>query len=73
VLRGGDFNDKDYDKKDYVMDTPANMNSRMSIFYADFDEKHNSNPIARPLEVERDLVVKAVDRFLKFIRGKNYP
>ena len=49
------------------------MKTRMSVFYADFDENNNYNSILKPLEFKRDLLVKAVDDFLRFIRSQNYP
>ena len=53
------------------MDTPADMKARMSVFYADFNKEDNYNSILKP-EFDRDLLVKAVDDFLKFIKAQKY-
>jgi hypothetical protein len=49
------------------------MKARMAIFYADFNREDKYNSILKPLEVKRDLLVTAVDDFLKFIRAQKYP
>jgi hypothetical protein len=71
VLRKGDFKRGDFKDGDYVMDTPADMKARMSVFYADFNKEDNYNSILKP-EFGRDLLVKAVDDFLKFIKAQKY-
>jgi hypothetical protein len=72
VLREGVFPFEDFEEDDFVVDTTANMKARMAVFYADFDKADNYNSILKPLEVKRELLVKAVDDFLVFIRRQNY-
>jgi AbiV family abortive infection protein len=73
VLREGDYNSEDYDGNDYVVDTPADFEARMSVFYADFNKDDNYNSILKPLEVSRDKLVKNIDKFLEFIMAQKYP
>jgi len=39
----------------------------MTVFYADFDKENDYNSILKPLKVDRDIVMNAVDKFLEFI------
>jgi hypothetical protein len=73
VLREGGYISSGFISTGFITDTPADFEARMSVFYADFDKQDNYNSILKPLEVNRDLLVKAVDDFLVFIRGQNYP
>jgi hypothetical protein len=73
VLREGGFTDTGFLSSGFITDTPANMKARMSVFYADFDQNDNYNSILKPLEVNRDLLVRAVDDFLEFMRRQKYP
>jgi hypothetical protein len=73
VLRQGGFTTTGFTSTGFVTDTPANFEARMSIFYTDFDEHMNYNSILPPQQVDRNLLVQAVDDFLQFIRSQNYP
>jgi hypothetical protein len=73
VLREGGFTSTGFLSSGFITDTPADMKARMSVFYADFDKNDNYNSILKPLEVKRDLLVKAVDDFLVFMKGQKYP
>lgn len=42
----------------------------MALFYADFKDE---NSILEPPPVDRSLLKKAVDEFLKFVRGQISP
>lgn len=73
VLLKGGFAASGFESSGFITPTAPNMKTRMSVFYADFDENNNYNSILKPPEVKRDLLIKAVDDFLKFIGEQNYP
>jgi hypothetical protein len=73
VLRRGGFTSSGFTPTGFITDTPADFEARKSIFYVDFDKNKNYNSILTPLQVDRDLLEKAVDEFLKFIKAQNSP
>ncbi len=73
ALRGGGFTSSGFLGSGFITDTPADMKARMSVFYADFDKNNKYSSILGPLEVNRDLLVRAVDDFLGLMRQQNYP
>jgi hypothetical protein len=73
VLRGGGFTTTGFTPTGFTQDTTADFETRMSVFYANFDKNNNYNSILRPIEVDRDLLVNAVEDFLAFMRQQKYP
>jgi hypothetical protein len=73
TLSGGGFTSSGFLASGFITDAPADMKARMSVFYADFDKNNKYSSILGPLEVNRDLLARAVDDFLAFIEQQNYP
>jgi hypothetical protein len=73
VLLEGGFLSSGFLSSGFITETQPDMKTRMSVFYADFDENNNYNCILKSPEVKRELFVTAVDDFLQFIRLQNYP
>jgi hypothetical protein len=73
VLLEGGFIPSGFEASGFITPTRPNMKTRMSVFYADFDENNNYNSILKSPEVKRELFVTAVDDFLQHIREENYP
>jgi hypothetical protein len=73
LLEGGFGASGFFEESGFITYTRPDMKTRMSVFYADFDENNNYNSILKPPEVKRDLLVTAVDDFLQHIRAQSYP
>ncbi len=73
VLREGGFLSSGFLGNGFIIDTPADFEARLSVFYADFNKDDKYSSIQMPSEFKRHLLVKAVDDFLKFVRAQKYP
>ncbi len=73
LLSEGGFTDTGFTKSGFTHDTPAKLETRLSIFFVDFDEDDKFCSIETPPEVNRELLIKAVDDFLRHIRNENLP
>ena len=67
MLSKGDFEPNDYELEDFEVGLIADMEARMALLYADFKDK---NSISDPPPVDRDLLEKAVDYFLQFMKNQ---
>jgi hypothetical protein len=63
-LHEGSFT-KTFSQNSMSTDLIANVNARLTVFFADFQ---NKNSILQPPQVDRPLLVKAVEDFLIFMR-----
>lgn len=74
-LEGGGLIPSGFEASGFITETRTrpDMKTRMSIFYADFDENNNYNAILKSPEVKRKLFVTAVGDFLQHIREQSYP
>lgn len=73
LLSEGGFTDTGFTQSGFTHDTPAKLETRLSIFFVDFNKEDNFCSPMTPPQVRMDLLVTAVDDFLKFIRAKKYP
>jgi hypothetical protein len=73
VLFEGGFTDSGFTKTGFTHDTVADFEARKSIFYADFDKENNFASKLEPSLFKRELLVKAVDEFLKIIQAQKCP
>jgi hypothetical protein len=73
LVSQGSFSSASFSSKSYTVNIIADFEARKSVFYVDFDKNNNYSSIINPPQVTRDLLVKAVDDFLQFIRAQKYP
>jgi hypothetical protein len=73
VLLKGGFTNTGFTKSGFTQPTIPDFETRMAVFYADFDENKNYNSILTPPQVDRGLLENAVHEFLKFMNAQRYP
>jgi len=73
LLHEGSFTNTSSTSRSFTHDIVADFEARKSVFYADFNKDDNYSSVLKSPEVNRDLLVKAVNDFLMFIRAQKYP
>lgn len=75
LLEDGGLTASGFEASGFITETRTrpDMKTRMSVFYADFDENDNYKSILKSPEVKRKLFVTAIDAFLQHIRVQRYP
>lgn len=66
-LSKGGFTDRSFTSTGFIHDIIADFEARMALFYADFKD---ANSILEPPRVDRQLLARAVDEFLDFMRNR---
>lgn len=72
LLSEGGFTESGFTQTGFTHDITADFEARKSIFFVDFNKDDKYSSIVIPPEVNRDLLIMAVDEFLKFIKAQKY-
>jgi AbiV family abortive infection protein len=73
LISRGSFSSESFSSKSFTQNTAADFEARKTIFYTDFDQNNKYCSVLNPSQVNRDVLMKAVDEFLQHIRIQNYP
>lgn len=71
INNSGDFTIEDFYWKDFNVGLIADFESRLSIFYSDFEnDENNSYKITEAPELDYNRLEKAIDKLLEIIKTR---